>query len=176
MKKFTGKNLIAKFVMLVVAFSAVAVFAGQKETIGRALNILKPEVRVQISGTVNRSNQTVVLEKAESVKAGEILDWKISSVNSGNASAQNYRVVGQIPAGTEFIAGSANGDAAPRVSYSIDGGQTFSAQPMIEERQNDGSVKQLPAPVSMYTQIKFEWANELNAQSQINAAYRVRVK
>ena len=176
MKKMTGKNTMPKLVLIMFALSAAAVFAAQNETVGRALSILRPEVKVQISGTLKRGSQIVALDKTEMVESGEILDWKISSANLGNAAARNYRVVGQIPKGTEYVAGSADGDQAPEILYSIDGGKSFSVQPVVEEKQPDGSVKQIPAPVSMYSQIKFEWAKELPAESQLNAAYRVRVK
>lgn len=176
MKNIFGKYGAAKLLAAIFVLSAMVVSAAQNETVGRALNILKPEIKVQISGTVQRDNQTISLEKTDAVKSGEILDWKIDSVNEGNASARNYRVVGKIPAGTVLVNGSAKAADAPQVSYSIDGGATFSAQPLIDEKQADGSVKKVPAPIAMYSQIKFEWAKDLPAQSQIAAAYRVRVK
>jgi uncharacterized repeat protein (TIGR01451 family) len=176
MKNLTRKYFIPKFALALFVFSGIAAFAAQNESVGRALNFIKPEVKVQISATVQRDNQMISLEKAEAVKSGEILDWKINSVNEGTASAQNYRVVGKIPAGTVFVNGSVKAADAPQVSYSIDGGNTFSAQPLIDEKQPDGSIKKVPAPISMYSQIKFEWAKDLPAQSEFAAAYRVRVK
>ena len=176
MKNTFRKHLMTKILTLLIVLSGMVVFAAQNDTVGRALNILRPDVKVQITGAVERNGQMLSLEKAEAVKAGEMLEWKISSVNEGNASARNYKVVGQIPKGTVFVADSAKGEAEAKVSYSIDGGKTFSAQPLIEEKQADGSIKKVPAPVSMYTQLRFEWANELPVQSKFNAAYRVRVK
>ena len=60
--------------------------------------------------------------------------------------------------------------------YSIDGGKSFSAQPMIEEKQADGSVKRVPAPVSMYTEIRYEWSDPLAQGGKLSASYKVRVK
>lgn len=176
MKKMTGKNFVPKFALALIALSGMVVFAAQNETVGRAFNILRPEVKVQISGTVRLGNQTLSLETVEAVKTGEILDWKINSANTGNAAAQNYRVVGQIPKGTTFVVGSAKTEEAATVKFSIDGGKTFSAEPLIEETQPDGSIKKVPAPVSSYTQVQFDWAKELPAESQMNAAYLVRVR
>jgi hypothetical protein len=65
-------------------------------------------------------------------------------------------------------------DAA--VTYRIDDGQTFSAQPTLEERQPDGTVKRVPAPVSTYTQVRYEWAEPLQAGKTLAASYKVRVK
>ncbi|MDQ6788111.1 MAG: hypothetical protein M3033_15005 [Acidobacteriota bacterium] len=176
MKNITNKHLLPKILLALFVLSGMAVFAAQNETVSRALNLARPEVKVQISGSVRRDNQMVSLEKAEAVKSGETLDWSITSTNEGNADAQKYRVVGQIPQGTTFVAGSAKGDEAPQISYSIDGGKTFAAQPLVDEKQPDGSVKKVPAPVSSYTQLRFDWAKSLPSNAKLAAAYRVRVK
>lgn len=174
MKKLT--NLMPKIMLVVVVLSGAAVFAAQNDSVSRALNLARPDVKVVVGGSVERGGKAVSLERAEAVKAGEILDWTIDSSNEGAGDAKNYRVVGQIPAGTQFVAGSARGDDALQIAYSIDGGKTFAAQPLIEEKQADGSVKKVAAPASLYTQLRFEWAKELAAQSKLTAAYRVRVK
>ncbi len=136
----------------------------------------RPEVKVMLSGTVLRDQDKLPLEKVEKVNPGEILDWTITSENAGNASAISYKTVGQIPKGTTFVAGSATADGSTTVVYSIDNGQTYSVQPMIEEKQPDGSTKKVAAPVSMYTQVRYEWADPLAADSKLSAAYKVRVK
>jgi uncharacterized repeat protein (TIGR01451 family) len=110
------------------------------------------------------------------VNPGEILDWTITSENAGNGPAHDYKAVGQIPKGTALVAGSTTADGSASVVYSIDNGKTFSAQPTIDERQADGSVRQVPAPVSMYTQIRYEWADPLASGGRLQASYKVRVK
>ena len=136
----------------------------------------RPEVKVMLSGTVLRDQEKLPLEKVEKVNPGEILDWTITSENGGNAPAVAYKTVGQIPKGTTFVAGSATADGSTTVVYSIDNGQTYSVQPTIDEKQPDGSVKQVAAPVSMYTQVRYEWADPLAADGKFSAAYKVRVK
>ncbi|MDT7806506.1 MAG: hypothetical protein QOJ70_319, partial [Acidobacteriota bacterium] len=110
------------------------------------------------------------------VKPGEILDWQIVSSNEGSAAARDYKTVGHIPAGTALVAGSAAAEKGSTVTYSIDGGKTFSTQPVVEERQADGTVKKVPAPVSMYTEVRYEWSDALAAGGKLSASYRVRVK
>jgi uncharacterized repeat protein (TIGR01451 family) len=138
-------------------------------------NAARPEVNVQLSGAVERDSKLMPLEKSTVVNPGEILDWSITSENSGNAAALEYKTVGHIPRGTEFIAGSAKADGAKPL-YSIDGGKSFSPQPLIEEKQADGSTKRVPAPVSMYTEIRYEWAEPLAQGGKLSASYKVRVK
>lgn len=135
-----------------------------------------PVVRVTLSGVVEREGERIAVDKVASVKPGDILDWNITSENQGSAPAHEYKAVGQIPRGTQLEAGSISSDGSAVVTYSIDNGKAFSAQPTIDEKQPDGSIKQVPAPVSMYTQIRYEWADPLSQGSKLNASYKVRVK
>lgn len=136
----------------------------------------RPEVKVELTGSVERAGQHLSLDKVENVKPGEVLDWQILSSNDGTAEARDYKTVGHIPSGTTFVAGSANAESGSTVTYSIDGGQTFTAQPVVEERQPDGTVKRVPAPVSMYTEVRYEWSDALAAGGKLSASYKVRVR
>src|SRR5712691_5055733 len=122
-----------------------------------------PAVKVLLTGEAERSGERVPVEQAGLAKPGEIIYWAITSANEGDASAREYTAVGQIPPGTSFVAGSASAEGGAAITYSIDGGNTFSTQPMIEERQPGGSMKQVAAPVSMYTQVRYQWPTPLNA-------------
>jgi uncharacterized repeat protein (TIGR01451 family) len=135
----------------------------------------RPQISIVLAGVVERDKEMLNLEKADSVKPGEILHWTITSENKGDAIANEYKAVGKIPAGTVFVADSAKADSNPTVKYSIDG-KNFSVQPMIEEKQADGTVKMIPAPVAMYSQVRFEWNASLNKGEKLTANYDVRVK
>ena len=139
------------------------------------INAARPEVKIQLAANVERDSKLLPLDKSTVVNPGEILDWTITSENSGNAAALEYKTIGHVPQGTIFVAGSAKAEGAKTV-YSIDGGKSYSAQPTIEEKQADGSVKRVPAPVSMYTEIRYEWADALAQGGKLSASYKVRVK
>ena len=61
----------------------------------------RPEVKVVLSGTVERDNANIPVEKASIVKSAEVLVWTVRSVNEGNAPANQYVTVVKIPAGTQ---------------------------------------------------------------------------
>ena len=173
------KNLKRNFrtlpvvVMCLVVVGGAAAFAQRQYTKARDG---RPEVKVLLSGAVERNASRLPVEKISSVLPGETLDWTITSQNEGTAPAHDYKTVGQIPKGTTFVAGSATADGAASVTYSIDNGQTFAAQPTVEEKQVDGSTKRVPAPVSMYTQVRYEWSDPLADGGKLEASYKVRVK
>jgi len=135
-----------------------------------------PVVKVLLSGMVHRNDQDIPVEKAETVKSGEILDWTISSRNEGDAPALEYKAIGHVPPGTQFVPGSVTADGSVSVAYSIDNGKSFSAEPTIDQKQADGSIKKVPAPAAMYTQIRYQWADPLVQGTTLNASYKVRLK
>lgn len=137
----------------------------------------RPLIRLDLAAAIERDNKTIPVEVGGSVSPGEVVNFTLSSVNEGSAPAREYRAVGQIPPGTTFVAGSAApGDTAIQVRYSIDGGQEFSSIPTIDDKQTDGTIKKVQAPVSMYTQVRFEWADALAPGGKLAASYQVRLK
>jgi uncharacterized repeat protein (TIGR01451 family) len=169
-----SKKRISVFVVaaLTLLLAGVAGFAQRHLMLSSAA---RPEVKVQLSAAVERDSRQVALDKDTVVNPGEILDWTITSENDGNAAALQYKSIGRIPRGTTFVGDSAKADGAKTV-FSIDGGKSYSPQPMIEEKQADGSTKRVPAPVSMYTEIRYEWADPLAQGGKLSASYKVRVK
>ena len=171
--KKTNRLVVGLFAGLLLLGSAV-VFANNSAAF--SFVTARPQVIINLAGTVVRNNEKLSLEKVDAVKPGETLHWTITSENKGDGNAQEYKAVGKIPNGTSFVANSAKAEGTENFTYSIDGGKTFSKQPMIEEKQADGSVKLVPAPVAMYTQVRFEWEKPLNSNEKLNASYDVRVK
>ena len=177
MKKLNRKSrLLAAAALCVLVAGTAGAFARQQLAARRAAAPGRPEIRVALAGAVARADERVPLEKAGIVRPGEVLDWTITSANEGDGAAREYRTVGQIPQGTSLVAGSATAEYDAAVTYSIDNGKSFSAQPTVEERQPDGTIRRVAAPVSMYTQVRYEWAEPLQAGRTFAASYKVRVK
>ncbi len=103
-------------------------------------NVARPEVKMQLSAAVERESGAVPLSKDTVVNLGDVLDWTITAENDGNGAAVEYKAVAHIPRGTTFVADSAKADGA-KAFYSNDGGKSYSRQPMIEEKQADGSSR-----------------------------------
>jgi uncharacterized repeat protein (TIGR01451 family) len=169
-KKYASSLPVIALCLLILG--SAAAFAQKKFMVLRSG---RPVVKVVLSGTVEREDTLVPVEKAALVKSGEILNWTITSANEGNVPASEYNTVGKIPAGTQYVAGSASADGSASVTFSIDDGKSFSPTPMVDERQADGSVKKVAAPVSMYDRVRYSWAAPLNEGDKLNATYKVRL-
>jgi uncharacterized repeat protein (TIGR01451 family) len=161
-------------VLFVLVAGGVAAFAQRHFAIIGAAP--RPDVKVLLSASLEKDGKQAQLDKSQMVHPGDIISWTIDSKNEGNAPAQQYKAVAQIPKAMTFVAGSATSDGSATVVYSIDEGKTFQAQPIIEEKQDDGTVKQVPAPVSLYTNLRYEWSDPLAASGTLAASYKVRVK
>jgi uncharacterized repeat protein (TIGR01451 family) len=171
LKKYAS-SLPALALCVLVLGSVVAV--SQKSLM--LLSAGRPAVKVMLSATVERDSVKMPVEKAVLVKSGEVLDWTIESVNEGTAPAKEYHAVARIPVGTQFVPGSASADKSAVVEFSLDNGKTFSTAPTVDEKQTDGTVKKVAAPVSLYTQIRYEWSDPLNQGETLKASYKVRLK
>ncbi|HEY0081292.1 MAG TPA: hypothetical protein VGB61_00775 [Pyrinomonadaceae bacterium] len=171
-KRMTAPVVAALCLLLVGTAAAFA----QRQIASARKSAGNPEVKVRLAGSLKRNDESLTLDKVSAVHPGEILDWTITSANEGDAPARQYKTIGQIPQGTSFVAGSAVAEYNASVSYSIDGGRNFASRPVIEEKQADGTTKQVPAPASMYTQVRYEWSDPLAAGSTLSASYKVRVK
>jgi uncharacterized repeat protein (TIGR01451 family) len=169
--KIKSRLLPALFISLLVA-SGVTAYSLQNRA---AVQTGAPAIKVNLSGTVARPSGNVAIEKAGSVNPGEVINYTIISNNEGSGSARDYKTTGPIPPRTIYVGGSAKAEGASAV-YSIDRGKSYLSTPMIDERQADGSFKRVPAPLSMYTNVRFEWSNPLVAASHTTASYQVRVK
>jgi uncharacterized repeat protein (TIGR01451 family) len=171
MKTFNQKIRALSLLVLCLALAGGGAAFAEKKLANKG----QPSIKVVLSGDTERKGERVALDQAGMVKPGEIINWMIDSANEGNGAARDYKAVGQIPLGTSFVAGSAISKDAS-VTYSVDGGKTFSAKPMVEEKQADGSTKLVSAPVSSYTQLRYEWSTPIEPGQKISATYQVRVK
>lgn len=152
----------------------VSAVVSQPDT--QAIHGNRPIVRIFLAGEVERDSKRIAVENAGSVTPGEVVNFTLNSVNEGDAPARAYRAIGQIPPGSTYVIASASADGSTKITYSIDNGKEFSTQPIIDEKQPDGTIKKVAAPISMYTQVCFEWADPLVAGGKLVASYQVRVK
>lgn len=173
-----AKSVVSRGVILVIGLvlltGGITVLANSET--GKQLLGIRPDVKITLSAKVERDNKLEPIDSRVIVSPGEVIHWNLVSKNEGNANAEGYKTVVKIPEGTKFVGGTAKGEESADVSYSIDNGKTFSEQPMIDEQQVDGTVKQVPAPVSTYTNILFQWDNSLVAGEKLEAEYQVQVK
>jgi uncharacterized repeat protein (TIGR01451 family) len=152
-----------------------------KETIAQA--IFRPDVKLTLGAQkqvldVDGNNQaTVKWEKLEgqvTVVPEDVIRYELTGINDGNGAAKSLVLTQPIPSGTKYEIGTAtNGNYD--VVYSIDGGETFVANPTIELTYLDGTKEVVPAPAEFYTHVKWTAKTELEPKAELALSYDVQV-
>ncbi|MEM8674368.1 MAG: hypothetical protein AAGF83_10910 [Cyanobacteria bacterium P01_G01_bin.67] len=143
----------------------------------------RPEIMLNLAVARKKTTVTVEgeqvtwqqLEDNTAVAPGDILRYTIEGENKGTEPAQNLAVTQPIPAQMTYKLDSATSESEAEISYSIDQGETFVAEPTIKITQEDGTVVESPAPADVYTHIRWTFPTvtpELGAK----AMYEVQVQ
>lgn len=143
-----------------------------------------PEVKLQLSAdkkivTKDTEGKDKITWESLSGKAvvmpGDVIRYTVNSKNIGDQSAKKLVVVQPIPAKTVYVLGSAQNSNGAEMTYSIDGGKTFVANPTIKVTLPDGKVEERPAPAELYTHVKWNFPKDLDPTAGVNASYEIQV-
>lgn len=109
------------------------------------------------------------------VMPGDTVHYRLTFTNVQRDSVRNVQFNDPLPAGLQYAAGSARADRNDvAVAFSIDGGKSFSAQPMIEE-QIDGRTVRTPAPASMYTHVRWTLRGWVQPGAHVTAEFNAHL-
>lgn len=117
-----------------------------------------------------------VLTETEQVKPGQVIEYALVYGNVTDGNLTDVNIVGPIPEGTVYMAGTAaiRDKMTPR--FSIDGGVIFKPEPVLYTvKQDDGIELERVATPDMYTHVRWTVENLL-AQQKLTLKYRVKVK
>jgi uncharacterized repeat protein (TIGR01451 family) len=102
----------------------------------------------------------------KSVKPGDILRYTVNAKN-GDKAVKNLMLTQPIPRGTSYLKNSATALNGAELLFSIDGGKTYVAKPMMGKNE---------APTTAYTNLRWKFTGTLTAKAQVNATYEVVIK
>ena len=114
------------------------------------------------------------LEGNVTVQPGDIIRYTVESSNEGEMAAENLVNTQPIPEALTFNIGSDKGNETAEVTYSIDNGETFVAEPMVEVIV-DGEVELQPAPADAYTHVKWDFDKALEANVVVDVSLEATV-
>lgn len=147
-------------------------------------NILQPKVQLEMSAakkvvTVDTKGKQQVkwqdLKGEVTVQPGDVLRYTVSSKNAGDKPAKNLVVTQPIPQKTIYILKSAQANGA-KLTFSIDGGKSFVAKPIVKVKLEDGKEALRPAPARAYTHARWNYGASVAPLAAVEASYEVAVK
>jgi uncharacterized repeat protein (TIGR01451 family) len=129
--------------------------------------VLTYKAEKKVMETVDNKQKITYQATGKSVKPGDILRYTVTAKNS-DRPVKNLTLTQPIPKGTKYIKNSATPISGAELLFSIDGGKTYTARPMMDKKE---------APATAYTNVRWKFANKPTpANAQINAACEVEVK
>lgn len=115
------------------------------------------------------------LDDPNTLLPGDVVHYRLTFTNTTEVPVRNIDFRDPLPVGLHYVQGTATADRDDVVvTYSIDGGQTFTAQPMIE-RVIDGERVTVPAPPEMYTHIRWFVGSWVEPGAQVTAEFKAQL-
>jgi uncharacterized repeat protein (TIGR01451 family) len=116
------------------------------------------------------------LDTKKAVLPGEVIRFIVSGKNEGNKSAKSLNITQHIPQGLIYQLNSATSGKDKTLTYSIDQGKTFVANPMVKVTLANGKVEERPAPDSAYTHVRWDFNQQLQPNASLQVAYLTKVR
>jgi uncharacterized repeat protein (TIGR01451 family) len=135
------------------------------------------QLKLSAAKRVEANGKTSWQESGSKVtaKPGDVLRYTLKGANQGKKSLSNLVLTQPVPQGMVYQLDSASNPGGER-SYSIDGGKTYSAKPMVTVTLANGKTEQRPAPAESYSHIKWQLSQSLAAGNSVDLSYEVRVR
>jgi len=142
---------------------------------------LEVSLEAFIVSTVTQADGSTeeVFTLADQAQPEQIVEYRVAVTNVGDTSlaAGNAVITGPVPAGTQYLSDTATQTEAAVLTFSADGGQTFSAPPvMITITNEDGEEEQVEASPDQYTAARWSIMRALEPAEMLTFVYRVVVK
>lgn len=126
--------------------------------------------------TAAREAEAGTPRSEKDVRPGDRVRYHLVFTNPTPGSIRGVKLEDPIPAGLVLVAGSADADHADAaVEYSIDGGATYQARPMIDGVV-DGERRRVPAPVEQYTHVRWTVNGALAPGARVSARFDARFR
>jgi uncharacterized repeat protein (TIGR01451 family) len=131
----------------------------------KALVITAHNVTAETAGA--RDNSVVA-------RPGDVIRYALVFTNVTAGPVKNIQFLDPIPQGTVYVLGSAAADHPVRIEYSIDGGKSYLAQPVISVVR-DGKTVEQPAPRERYTHVRWTVLGSLASGAKVMAEFHTQI-
>jgi uncharacterized repeat protein (TIGR01451 family) len=172
--KFSSNGFITRKAGAVLASSLLLLLFSQAAFAAPKLSIEIAAVK-EIQAMENGKS---VLKKVPAKEGypGDVLAYSIAYRNDGDTNAAGAQIIDPIPNATAYLPGSATA-ADVELSFSIDGGKSYSAEPVNYTVDDDKGAKvQKTATPEMYTHIKWKLLKPVIPGGTGNLEFKVKVK
>jgi uncharacterized repeat protein (TIGR01451 family) len=142
---------------------------------------LNPAVKKQVDLNLSVKKKMVKGEKVSflplagnaRVQPGDTLHYSLMA-KIGNRGVRNLVLKQPVPKGTMYVKNSATPVKGAELTFSIDGGNNYSAKPMVPNPKK--GEPPIEAPVSAYTHIRWRFPGMMSGNKNVTVNYDVTVR
>jgi uncharacterized repeat protein (TIGR01451 family) len=164
-------KIIERLLIAALLITAVALRLEAQKAPGRALQISAVNLSAHSPRHANQASGDSL-----HVLPGDTLRYRLQFTNVSTGAVHGIVLDNPIPAGLRYQPGSAKVDRPDvAILFSIDGGATYSASPMVDV-DVAGKREQQPAPAEMITHVRWTVRGDVPKGAQIHAEYDVQAK
>jgi uncharacterized repeat protein (TIGR01451 family) len=109
------------------------------------------------------------------VQSKDVLRYTVVGENKGDRPLKNLALNQPIPKGMVYQLKSAIVPSGGKITYKIDGTNSFVENPTVQVKLPNGKVETQAAPASAYTQIRLNIAS-VPGKATVKASYQVKVR
>lgn len=164
MKQFHPLRLMLLGIALMVAAPLAAQSEQPRPLVITAVNLTAESAKA--AGAERRD--------AAMARPGDVIGYSLAFTNSTRGTVSNVQFVDPLPKGLVYLPGSARADKPVQIDYSIDGGKTYLARPVIVVMENGRRVEK-PASREAYTHIRWTVSGPLAPSAQVTAGFEAEV-
>ena len=107
------------------------------------------------------------------VAPGDVVEYRLVFTNITGRPVNNIQFTDPLPEGMHYLQGTAGADREDvDVEFSLDGGASYSEQPMVEVVV-DGRTEQRPASPEDYTDIRWTVHGDVQPNARVTATFQV---
>ncbi len=163
MKTCSSLSLVLLLVTWAGALSA------QQQPASRALVVTAENLMASDS-----QHQALIAKGADAAALlpGDVLRYRLRFTNVTRGDVRGVVFTNPVPQGLRYVSGSAAADRVDVViDYSIDGGRTYSARPMMVQVVQ-GKRVQKPAPPEQYSHVRWTVRGSISPGASVTAEFR----
>jgi uncharacterized repeat protein (TIGR01451 family) len=114
---------------------------------------------------------------ADKANPNDVIEYRLTYKNTGEQPVRNIHITDPIPTGTRYVTQSATAPGSGHVKFSIDGGKSYNAWPvMIKHLNADGTEVEIEATPDMVTHIRWVVTDTFRPEREITVTYRTTIK
>ncbi|BAZ18099.1 hypothetical protein NIES4071_99820 [Calothrix sp. NIES-4071] len=140
------------------------------------LNLVADKKQLQKDAQGKQIVSWKALDSKVVVLPGDVIRFTVTGKNEGNKAAKNMNVTQPIPQRMVYVLNTAKASSNANTTFSIDQGKTFVATPIVKVSLPNGKIEERPAPAEKYTHMRWNFNQELQPNTSVQAAYEVKVR